>query len=107
LEGKIVENRAMTSLSRRSCGELLEPFHSNVCITNGSQQETVLAILVKKGVSMAEKKVGDVIRLERRTSEDSSGREVVVKLVLIANPKCPKWYFRILKDTGISIEQEE
>jgi hypothetical protein len=56
---------------------------------------------------MAEKKVGDVIRLERRTSEDSSGREVVVKLVLIANPKCPKWYFRILKDTGISIEQEE
>jgi len=54
---------------------------------------------------MTGKKVGDVIRRESKTYKDHAGRDDV-QYILIANSKCPKWYFKILKDIGIKIEQE-
>jgi hypothetical protein len=54
---------------------------------------------------MSEMKMGDVIRQEKIIYKDSMGREAT-EIILVANAKCPKWYFKLLQDTGINIKQE-
>ena len=54
---------------------------------------------------MAKMKVGDVIKQKRIVYTDKTGREVV-DTILVASAKCPKWYLKILQDTGIKIRQE-
>jgi hypothetical protein len=56
-------------------------------------------------VFMSEMKMGDVIRQEKIIYKDSMGREET-EIVLVANAKCPKWYFKLLQETGIKIKQE-